>query len=154
MSFEDFLRAKRLRRHETSPEEIGHLLLRAQRDLEHARVSEDSQDWRFIAAYSAALSLCAIPVVASGYRASGPGHHVTIIKALPAAFGPEATKLMNYLDDCRELRNQVLYEKPGLIAVEEVDQLMSVVVRLRESVLAWLAEEHPSLLPDIGPDEQ
>ncbi len=73
---------------------------------------------------------------------------MTIIKALPVSFGPEAVKLMNYLDDCRELRNETLYEKPGLVSVEEVEQLISVVEKLREFALAWLVEEHPELLPE------
>lgn len=148
MSFEDLRRSRRLRPHDTSPEEIRGLLQKARRDLQHARVADDSEDWRFIAAYSAALSLCTIPVAASGYRASGPGHHATIIYALSASFGSEAVKLMNYLDDCRELRNEALYEKPGLASVEEVEQLITVVEKLREFVLAWLAEEHPKLLPE------
>ncbi len=78
---------------------------------------------------------------------------MTIIKALPVSLGPKAMKLMNYLDHCRELRNEALYEKPGLASVEEVEQLMSVVGKLRKWLLTWLAEEHPELLPEAEFEE-
>ncbi|MEA3401502.1 MAG: hypothetical protein U9R79_09715 [Armatimonadota bacterium] len=152
MSFDELLRARRLRPHETTPEEIAALFARARRDHRHARVSTDSEDWRFIAGYSAALSLATIPMVASGYRASGPGHHVTVITALPASLGSEAQELTRYLNECREVRNQALYEKPGLATKDQVENLLSAVEELRARVLAWLEENRPELLPDVADD--
>ncbi len=148
MSFDELLRARRLTHHEPNASEIEALLKRVQRDVHHARVSSDSEDWRFIAAYSAALALATIVVAASGFRARGAGHHVTIMAALPAALGDEATEMARYLNECRDLRNALLYDEPGPVTPEQVARLIAEAERLRECVLAWLEEHHPDLLPE------
>lgn len=148
MSFDGLLATKRLAPHETSPAEVDALLRRVERDLRHARLSSDSEDWRFIAAYSAALSLATIVLAASGFRARGAGHHLTTISALPFALGDEARATSEYLNECREIRNEVLYDTPGRVERAEVERLMAEVELLRERVLTWLAEQHAELLPE------
>ena len=148
MSFEDFLRRNRLRPHEPTVTEIRDLIDSALRDLRHVAATTDSDDWRFIAAYSAALSLATIPLAASGYRASGPGSHVTTINALPAALGTDVRELSVYLSECRALRNRALYDQPHLVTSSKVSELIEAVDELQERVLAWLAEEHPELQPE------
>lgn len=148
MSFEELLRAKSLRPHKPTVSEIRDLADSALRDLRHVAATTDSDDWRFIAAYSAALSPATIPLAASGYRASGPGHHVTVINALPASLGEDAQELAIYLNECRALRNKALYDQPYLVTPGKVRELVSALQELQQRVLAWLAEEHPELLPD------
>jgi len=148
MSFDELLQAKRLRPHEPTAEEIGDLFDRAMRDLQHARQTTDSQDWRFIAAYSAARAIATVPLAASGFRASGPGHHATVIAALPASLGPDALGLKAYLNQCRALRNRALYDEAHLVTAERVEELLEAVADLRRLVLTWLAENHPDLLPE------
>ena len=149
-SFDDLLAVKRLAPHEPTAAEVDALLRRAERDLRHALVSADSEDWRFIAAYSAALALATVVLAASGFRARGAGHHLTTIGALPLGLGNEVAVASSYLNDCRELRNEVLYDEPGGVKRAEVERLIGEVERLRGHVLAWLAEQHPDLLPEEG----
>ncbi len=146
MSLNDLLRTKRLRPHEPTTSEMKHLLDSALRDLRHVRQAADT-DWRFIAAYSAALSLATIPLAASGFRATGAGHHVTIIAALPAILGPDVQELEAYLQECRSLRNKAMYDQPYLVTAENVRELVQAVDELQQRVLAWLADEHPELVP-------
>ena len=147
MSFEQLLRAKRLRPHEPSQSEIRDLTEGAFRDLRHVQESSDL-DWRFIAAYSAALSLATVPLVASGFRAQGAGHHVTVIAALPESLGPEAAELAAALNEFRALRNKALYDQPYIVTADRVRALLAVVDELQQLVLQWLAEHHRELLPE------
>ncbi|MFW6156904.1 MAG: hypothetical protein ACOC7J_06270 [Armatimonadota bacterium] len=153
MSFEDLLQANRLRPHEPTLSEIRDLIDGALRDLRHVAATTDSDDWRFIAAYSAALSLATVPLVASGYRASGPGHHATVIKALPASIGAQVQELSVYLDECRALRNKALYDQPHIATPSKVKELLEAVDELQKCVLTWLAEQHPELLPEAEFEE-
>ncbi len=153
MSLDDLLRAKRLITHEPSVREIRDLIDKAERDLRHAETVHDSEDWRFIVVYNAGLSLATIPLAALGFRASGPGHHVTVITALPASLGEDAHELMLHLNEARALRNRALYDQPHIVTADRVDELLDSVEELRRLVLAWLAEEHPELLPGHASEE-
>ena len=60
MSLNEWLNNKWLRRHQSSPEEIGNLMGIVDRDIRDASFREVSADWRFGIAYNAALKLCTI----------------------------------------------------------------------------------------------
>ena len=72
---------------------------------------------------------------------------MTIIAALPASLGPDSHELMAYLNECRALRNKALYDQPYLVTAEKVSELLQAADELQALVIAWLAAEHPGLLP-------
>lgn len=75
MTLEELLVERRLRPHQTSPQEIADLLRVVDRDLADAEVPQISADRRFATAYNAAPQLATIALHAAGYRAARAGHH-------------------------------------------------------------------------------
>jgi len=72
-----------LRREATSPGEIKDLLGIVERSLADSKVEAVSTDLRFIAAFSAALTLATTVLRASGHRtATQAGHHAKTIESL------------------------------------------------------------------------
>jgi hypothetical protein len=60
--------------------------------------------------------------------------------------GPEHRADADYLDACRKKRNVVEYDYVGGATEDEASELAAYVLELQEKVLAWLKENHPSLL--------
>lgn len=65
---------------------------------------------------------------------------------MPLILGPEHRADANYLDTCRKKRNVVEYDYVGGATEDEALELAVYVQELRKKVLAWLKENHPSLL--------
>ena len=147
MTWESLVQEKKLQPHRTSREEIGDLLKVADRGRKDAESESISLDLRFAAAYNAALSLTTVALAASGYRTMGTGHHATSFLALPLALRAEAKRLATYLNSCRRKRNVVEYRKVGEVTEVELGQLLTTTGQLREDVLRWLGEHHPTLAP-------
>ncbi|MQY80114.1 MAG: hypothetical protein GH151_13130 [Bacteroidetes bacterium] len=113
MSLQDWLDNKWLRKHQTSPQEIGNLLEIVKRDIKDANFWEVSADWRFGIAYNAALKLCTILLYAKGYRPERVLAHYRTIQALPLILGKDREGDINYLNACRIKRNKVEYDYTG-----------------------------------------
>ena len=76
MSLEEWLRNAWLQRNEPTVAQIRQLLQVVDRDISDAQAAGLSADGRFQHAYDAALQLCMIALLASGYRVrKGQGHH-------------------------------------------------------------------------------
>jgi hypothetical protein len=112
----------RLRAHKTTKDEIGEMLVKVQRDLDDASLSELSADRRFMIAYEGALTLATIPLYCTGYETHGQGHHWLTFKLLPEVMGKEYSELADYLDLCRTKRNVSTYDRVGQISQSEVDE--------------------------------
>jgi hypothetical protein len=83
MSLEKWVEYGWLRREATSPGEIKDLLGIVERSLADSKVEAVSTDLRFIAAFSAALTLATTVLRASGHRtATQAGHHAKTIESL------------------------------------------------------------------------
>jgi len=52
-----------------------------------------------------------------------------------------------YLDACRMKRNTLEYDIAGVATQADADELLVYVQELRETVIKWLKEQHPDLLP-------
>ncbi|MCD6350748.1 MAG: hypothetical protein J7M26_01405 [Armatimonadetes bacterium] len=100
-------------------------------------------------AYHAALALAMAVLAASGYRARGPAHHVTLFEALPLVMGEDVGAISEYLDVCRQKRHQALYGKLGQVTETQVREIVEVVRVLGVTVRSWLAAYRPEL--DISP---
>ena len=147
MSLQDWLTNGWLVEHETNTEEIGNLILLADRDLRDAGSSELSVDWRFNIAYNAALQMAGAAMVASGYRTTRTGsHHYRTIRGLVHTIGiDDAT--VRLLDRFRKKRNMAEYDAAGMISEQEAREMLSLARSLREESAGMAAQNAP------GPSE-
>lgn len=146
MSLRDWLANGWLTEHETNAGEIRNLLALVDRDLHDARSPELSVDWRFNIAYNAALQLAVISLAAAGYRAvrSGPHHHLAIQSlAHTISLGEDTIRL---LDRFRRKRNVAEYDSAGIISEQEASEMFDLAHALRQRILDWLRQIHPTLL--------
>ena len=117
-----------------------------ERDL---RVSGDSTmdlDWRFVAAYNAALQAATIALHASGYEAAkGGGAHYYTIESLKhtIAVGDD---VVNALQAFKAKRGGSVYEATGIASTTEVEELRDLANELCNRVRQWLTTSQPSLL--------
>lgn len=116
-----------------------------ERDL---RVSGDKNmdpDWRFVAAYNAALQVATIALHASGFEAAkgGGAHHYTIesLRLTVAAPGELVDELQAY----KSKRGGAVYEMTGIASQTEINGLRRLATELRDLVRAWLQSTHPAM---------
>lgn len=134
-----------LKPHKSSPREIQDLLGIVKRDLADAE-GKISADWRFGIAYNAALKLCGILLLASGYRPEKALQHYRTIAALPLILGDGYKDDASYLEACRIKRNTVEYDTAGAATDGNAKELVDFVRRLQPAVMDWLNKNHPALL--------
>jgi hypothetical protein len=126
--------------------EVLQLLSIVERELSDASVEAISTDGRFGHAYNAALVLCRIALRASGYRAmKGGGAHNIEINTLVYTLGRAKQDVMVFLSRCSRTRALEVYDHAGVVAEEDVEDLIGTAKQLRLDVLAWLKSEHPDL---------
>jgi len=147
MSLESWAKNGWLRPHKTSGQEIQNLLAIVARDLEDARQSNLSSDWRFGIAYNAALKLCTILLYSSGYRPEKSLAHYRTLQALPLILGEKWQDDATYLDTCRTKRNTVEYDYVGGATDKDADELIEFTGELRVEVEKWLKKVSPGLEP-------
>jgi len=116
-----------------------------------ARCLKDSSlplfpDNKFALIYNAARTLAVIAAAAAGYRIKhrGGGHYNTFL-ALKAAMGRGIDATADYLDECREKRNELSYETANVVTETEVEELLTRTKELETLVEAWIARKHPHL---------
>lgn len=144
MSLRDWLHNGWLVKHRTTPEAIGDLLAVVERDLSDCRAEGVSADWRLSIAYNAALQVATAALAASGYRASREAHHYRTIRTLRYTISPDPATV-EQLDAFRKKRNVTGYDRAGVTSEKEVEEMIALAERLRESLLEWLRAEHPEL---------
>jgi hypothetical protein len=146
MTLPDWARAGLLRRDAPTRDRIARVFGVVDRDLADA-ARDLSPDGRFNLAYNAALQLCAIVLLAEGWRAEKVRAHYLTIAALPKILGPEWQDGADYLDACRAIRNGLDYDAAGRVGLREAKELRAFALELRGAVVAWLAVKHPGLAP-------
>src|SRR6266404_5447299 len=111
MSLKKYVDDDKICRHNTSKQEIEHLLRIVDRDVTDASATSISADRRHTTAYNAALQLATIVLHASGYRAkSKVGHHWITITLIPELMGKDKLAQARYFNTCREKRNITDYD--------------------------------------------
>ena len=145
MSLKDWLRNKWLVEHQTSPEEIRHLLEVTDRDLADCKTPGLSTDWRFGIAYNAALQVATAALAASGYRAAREAHHYRVIQSLAYTIKADQN-LVHKFDRFRKKRNIGGYERVGVVSDAEAGEMFNLAKSLREDVEQWLRENCSGLL--------
>jgi hypothetical protein len=122
------------------------LLSIVERELRDASVEAVSADGRFTHAYNAALTLCRIALRATGYRVGkGKGAHQYEINSLVYTLGNQYREQMILFSQYSKKRAQEVYDRTGVVELEDVRDLIDTAERLHIDILAWLKGSHSEL---------
>jgi hypothetical protein len=147
MSLVDWLKNDWLLEHETSRQEIAHLLKLVDRDLRDCHNASLSVDWRFNIAYNAALQSANLALAASGFRAGREAHHHRVIRSLEYTIKLDVKRITRF-DAFRKKRNASEYDRAGAISEKELGEMISFAADLKDLVVAWMHKSHPELIAD------
>lgn len=146
MSFSEWQKNGWLKRHAPDRSEIARKLEVIDRDLRVSGNAEGDGDWRFVAAYNAALQAATIALLASGYEAAkGGGAHFYTIESLKLSIGDDGV-LTDALQAFRAKRGGSIYETVGIASESEIQELRGLAIELRDRVLEWMQQHHAGLL--------
>ena len=146
MSLEKWVEYGWLRREASSPGEIKDLLGIVERSLVDSKVEAVSTDLRFIAAFSAALSVATTALRASGHRTvTQAGHHVKTIESLELTIEANP-KLIQRFKTFNNKRNKSVYDVAGAVSDQELEAIVKLAIELKDSTMAWLQKFHRELL--------
>lgn len=149
MSLEKWLEYGWLKAEPSSPDEIGGLLGIVTRALNDAKVEAISEDLRFQAAFSAALTAANVALRASGYRTRvQAGHHQKIVESLEFTLKADP-KLIHKLKVFSKKRNATSYDSAGSTSDQDLEQAMKVASELQRNVVLWLNQNHPELMKSL-----
>jgi uncharacterized protein (UPF0332 family) len=138
VSLDDWKKNGWLKEHTSSPQEIGSLFDIVKRDLSDAKNGSLSADWQFGIAYNAALKLCTILLMASGFRPDKNLAHYRTLLAMPLILGLNKKADAEYLDVCRVKRNSAEYDYTGAATTRDADELIKFAEELKAEVETWL----------------
>lgn len=145
MSLEGLLKIGQLRAHPANRGEIQKLLAAAARNLQQAGLAGASSETRFDCAYKAIQKCALAAMLAHGYRpnTSKPGHHMTVLQALPHTIRMENQRVALF-DALRYKRNASDYSGDD---VEEsvAAECITTARTLFDEVTAWLKANRPEL---------
>lgn len=146
MSLEKWVEYGWLKAEPSSPGEIRDLFSIVTRALNDAKVEAISDDLRFQAAFSAALTTANAALRASGYRTRvQTGHHQKIVESLELTLQADP-KLIQKMKVFSKKRNATSYDSAGGVSEQELEQVIQVAGELRDEVEAWLKANHPELI--------
>jgi len=146
MSLDEWCRNGWLKKHQTSPQEIADLLHVADRDLKDCTSAGLSADWKLSIAYNAALQSATAALAAAGFRvARGESAHFRVIQSLEHTVNADVD-LVAQLDAYRKKRNELGYERAGVVSDREAQEMQALARSLRGQVEAWLRGEHAELM--------
>jgi len=146
MSLNDWAKNGWLKAQTPARGQITKILGVVDRDLEDSKRNL-SPDGQFNIAYNAALQLCALALLAEGWRPEKLNAHYRTIASLPLVLGEKWRDGADYLDACRGKRNGLEYDAAGRVGAAEARELREFALELRAAVVEWLGEKHPNLSP-------
>ncbi len=147
MSLDVWAKSGWLKAHAPTRDQIVKIFGVVDRDLEDSKRNL-SPDGQFNIAYNAALQLCAIALLAEGWKPDKLNAHHRTISALPLILGKVRQNDADYLDACRAKRNGLEYDAAGKVSAKEAKELREFAAELREAVAVWLGEKHPKVSPE------
>ena len=145
MSLKQWLNNGWLISHKTTPQEINDLLGVAERDLNDAKTTGLSADWRLNIAYNAMLQTATAALATAGYRAGKEAHHYRVIQSLQYTIGLD-TKTITVLDTFRKKRNVGEYERAGTVSEQEAKEMIDLAEQICKQVIEWLKGNYPELM--------
>ena len=151
MSLENLVKTHQLAPHTPRAIEVQRLLAAASRNLVDAGTKGISDETCFDCAYKTIMQCALIGLLANGYRpaTSTPGHHQTMIQALPLTLGVERS-IWVVLDALRKKRNVNDYSG-DLLEPEAVLECIERAKALLVHTEAWLGLHRPDLLQAATP---
>ncbi len=103
-------------------------------------------DWRFVAAYNAALQATTTALYASGFEAAkGGGAHYYSIESIKLTIEAPG-ELVDELQAFKAKRGNAVYEMTGIATESEIKELRNLAIELRDMVIQWLTDNHPHLI--------
>jgi hypothetical protein len=145
MSLSDWLDKGWIVKHRPDRREIRELLGIAARDIADSQAEGISADTRLGLAHNASLQLAVAALAAVGYRVGHEAHHYRAIQSLAFTIGA-STDLVDQLDSFRKKRNISDYERAGAVSDHEAKEMLTLAKTLRNTVTAWLRDNHPELI--------
>ncbi len=137
-----------VRAQESSREEIAQLFAVYRRHVSDASVPGTSIDGVYSLLFDGGLTLAKIVVRAHGLRVTGSHMSREIALRLCASIlGRSGDPVMAVLEGGRRKRNRAVYDEVGTISRAEAASLRRAITDFEILVRAWLAREHPDLLP-------
>jgi hypothetical protein len=117
-----------------------------ERDLRFSGDQNSEGDWRFVAAFNAALQSATVALLASGYDLpKGTGSHQRMIDTLKFTIGADP-ELVDALQAFRGKRGGAVYESVGIASENEIEEMRTLAVELNDLVLVWMNAYHKDLL--------
>ena len=148
MSWKKLLADGRIERRKTTQEELEKLRELGEQQLDDAARSKEaglSADARFGLAYDAARTFATLVMRAEGYRVkSSHGAHRTTFEGLAAVGDKAISQNFDYFDLARQKRNELTYDRVGVVSEQEAEELLQKAQRFSETVEIWLSRNHPS----------
>lgn len=146
MSLDNLVKTHQLARHEARPAEVQRLLAAAKRNLADTQAQGISDETRFDCAYKTIMQCALVGLLANGYRpaTSMPGHHQTMIQALPLTLGVGRDTWV-VLDALRKKRNVNDYSG-DLMEPEAVADCIGRAEALFSRTQEWLRKHTPEML--------
>jgi hypothetical protein len=146
MSLSEWRKNGWLKVHDADPAEIHRLFEVIERDLRVGNSAHTDPDWRFVAAYNAALQAANIALFASGFEAAkGGGAHYYAIESLKLTIEDDGAAV-DELQAFKSKRGGIVYEMTGIATETEIKDLCRLATDLRNRVASWLKQKHPELL--------
>jgi hypothetical protein len=68
-------------------------------------------------------------------------------EAAELAVGPSIAPLIIYFETCRRKRNLLDYDAANIVSDTEAAEILEKVQEFKREVEAWIAQDHPSLVP-------
>src|SRR5438270_7786079 len=123
MSFAQWLKQGHLKPHTPSRDEVEKLYRVIRRDLKASGNRKMDDDWRFAAAYNAALQCAAAALKAAGYEApKAGGAHFHTIESLRLTVGDDPP-VVSQLQTFRAKRGGGIYEETDIASEQDIKTL-------------------------------
>ena len=147
MSFDDWLANGHLKCHVSSRDELEKLYRVIRRDIKAAGNRKMDDDWRFVAAYNAALQSASAALKAAGYEVpKGGGAHFQTIESLKLTIQDDGT-IVDQLQKFRAKRGGGIYEETEIASEQEIKELRNLATVVFEKVRNYIATKYPTLDP-------
>jgi len=131
-----------------SRDELEKLYRVIRRDIKAAGNRKMDDDWRFAAAYNAALQSAAAALKASGYEVpKAGGAHFQTIESLKLTIGDDGT-IVDQLQKFRAKRGGGIYEETDIASDQEIKELRNLAMELFERVRVCINKQHPGIAPE------
>jgi len=98
-------------------------------------------------AFAACVAAARAALCACGYRIRSSAHHYLAMESLQYTLGlrgDEVHRLQTY----RRMRGRAMYDQVGIASREDAQAALASARALADRLNAWLAAEHPDVLPE------